>query len=143
MASGTIKAVVAKSDIADNLTTNDSTKVLSAKQGKLLNDHIANNVAELFWGQITTTDTEYSFNSGKSLGDYKLVFFTVFEGTGQPVAQGSTILTPSLAKSANYYVRCVEVDAYAELHNITNTKFYAKTTNPNNIQHRLLVVGIK
>ena len=42
MASGTIKAVVAKGDIADNLTTDDSTKVLSAKQGKLLNDHIAN-----------------------------------------------------------------------------------------------------
>ena len=31
---------VSTSDIADNLTTNDSTKVLSAKQGKVLNDLI-------------------------------------------------------------------------------------------------------
>jgi len=30
------------SDIADNLTTNDATKVLSAKQGKVLNDLIGN-----------------------------------------------------------------------------------------------------
>ena len=29
-----------KSSIADNLTTNDATKVLSAKQGKALNDLI-------------------------------------------------------------------------------------------------------
>jgi len=31
---------VKKADIADNLTTNDATKVLSAKQGKALNDKI-------------------------------------------------------------------------------------------------------
>ena len=37
MASGTIKAVVPKSDIVDNLTTNDGTKVLSAAQGYALN----------------------------------------------------------------------------------------------------------
>ncbi len=41
MASGTIKAVVGRSDIVDNLTTNDDTKVLSAKQGKILSDQIA------------------------------------------------------------------------------------------------------
>ena len=42
MASGTIKAVVSKSDIVDNLTTNDSTKVLSAAQGYSLNSNLAN-----------------------------------------------------------------------------------------------------
>lgn len=31
-----------KADIADNLTTNDNTKVLSAKQGKALKDLIGN-----------------------------------------------------------------------------------------------------
>lgn len=31
---------VKKTDIVDNLTTNDATKVLSAKQGKALNDLI-------------------------------------------------------------------------------------------------------
>lgn len=33
-----VSGLVKTSDIADNLTTNDSTKVLSAKQGKVLND---------------------------------------------------------------------------------------------------------
>lgn len=33
-------AYVSKTDIVDNLTTNDATKVLSAKQGKELNDKI-------------------------------------------------------------------------------------------------------
>lgn len=40
MASGTIKSVVPRSDIVNNLTTNDSTKVLSAAQGKVLNEQI-------------------------------------------------------------------------------------------------------
>ena len=39
LGSGNI-ATLTSSDIADNLTTNDSTKVLSAKQGKALNDLI-------------------------------------------------------------------------------------------------------
>ena len=34
-----------KTDIADNLTTNDATKVLSAKQGKVLNDLIGQAIA--------------------------------------------------------------------------------------------------
>lgn len=36
---------VKKTDIADNLTTNDATKVLSAKQGKVLNDLIGQAIA--------------------------------------------------------------------------------------------------
>lgn len=34
-----------KSDIADNLNTNDATKVLSAKQGKNLNDLIGDAIS--------------------------------------------------------------------------------------------------
>ena len=41
MASGTIKAVVPKSDIVNDLNTNDSTKVLSAAQGYSLSNQIA------------------------------------------------------------------------------------------------------
>ena len=36
---------VKKTDIVDNLTTNDATKVLSAKQGKALADLIGNAIA--------------------------------------------------------------------------------------------------
>ena len=38
--SSAITGMLTSSDIADNLTTNDATKVLSAKQGKVLNDLI-------------------------------------------------------------------------------------------------------
>lgn len=40
MATGTIKSVIPRSDIVDNLTTNDSTKVLSAAQGKALSEQL-------------------------------------------------------------------------------------------------------
>lgn len=40
LAGHTHTGMLTSSDIADNLTTNDSTKVLSAKQGKVLNDLI-------------------------------------------------------------------------------------------------------
>ena len=40
LTSSAITGMLTSSDIADNLTTNDSTKVLSAKQGKALNDLI-------------------------------------------------------------------------------------------------------
>lgn len=40
LTSSAITGMLTSSDIADNLTTNDSTKVLSAKQGKVLNDMI-------------------------------------------------------------------------------------------------------
>lgn len=43
MATGTIKSVIPRSDIVDNLTTNDSTKVLSAAQGNALSEHIGKN----------------------------------------------------------------------------------------------------
>ena len=39
---GLSSTYVAKTDIVDNLTTNDATKVLSAKQGKALKDLIGN-----------------------------------------------------------------------------------------------------
>ena len=61
---------VNKSDIADNLTTNDSTKVLSAKQGKILNDSInAISLSSFFryYGSsydFNTIGTAFGFCSG-------------------------------------------------------------------------------
>ncbi len=42
LTSSAITGMLTSSDIADNLTTDNSSKVLSAKQGKLLNDKIGN-----------------------------------------------------------------------------------------------------
>ena len=50
--------VLVKTDIADNLTTNDATKVLSAKQGKALNDGKADKSAAI--SNITRSGTTFT-----------------------------------------------------------------------------------
>lgn len=74
MASGTIKAVVGRSDIVNNLTTNDSTKVLSAAQGKTLNSKIGDIFA---YASIN--------NSGNASSKFAEAF-TAIIGTGKYVA---------------------------------------------------------
>ena len=60
---------VAKSDIVDNLTTNDATKVLSAKQGKVLQDTKVN-ISDIK-DNLTSTDTNkpLSAKQGKVLDE--------------------------------------------------------------------------
>jgi len=63
MASGTIKAYVPRSDIADNLTTNDSTKVLSAKQGYTLKNSLTtldNGTAKVVKADLSVSGSEMS-----------------------------------------------------------------------------------
>ena len=60
-----VSGLIPTSDIADNLTTNDSTKVLSAKQGKVLNDNkldkvSSNNKVYATNGSGEQTTIEYS-----------------------------------------------------------------------------------
>lgn len=59
MAGGTIKSIVPRSDIVNNLTTNDSTKVLSAAQGYELNIKITN--------RVITKDITVTFNNETSV----------------------------------------------------------------------------
>ncbi len=64
-----------KSDIVDNLTTDDATKMLSAKQGKVLQDTketLANKVTSI---TKDSTNTEYS--SAKAVFDYSAPFDSV------------------------------------------------------------------
>jgi len=75
---------VNKTDIATNLTTDDDTKVLSAKQGKILQDNKVN-TTDLFnliypVGSIYTT-----VDSGFSPG-------TTFGGTWSKIAEGRTLV---------------------------------------------------
>lgn len=60
-------------EIADNLTTDDSTKALSAKQGKVLNDIVSGK--ELL-ADVTQSDTEYDL--AKPITDYKMVIVTSY-----------------------------------------------------------------
>ena len=70
------------SDLVDNLTTNDGTKALSAKQGYLLSSNLANRIEEIFSRtSATSTLTQYNLKSGKKFSDYQmLLFHLTFDG---------------------------------------------------------------
>ena len=82
MASGTIKAVIGRSDIVNNLTTNDSTKVLSAAQGYALNSKVAH-----YGEQYITNVSSSNIGSITDTGTY----IAYFESSVVPVAGWGTI----------------------------------------------------
>ena len=67
-----LSSVLKKTDIIDNTSTNDNTKVLSAKQGKLLNDTKLNKTDVI--GNLSTTDDGKALSAyqGKILNDKKI-----------------------------------------------------------------------
>lgn len=67
-----LSSVLKKTDIIDNISTNDNTKVLSAKQGKLLNDTKLNKSDVI--GNLTNTDNTKALaaSQGKILNDKKI-----------------------------------------------------------------------
>lgn len=67
-----LRSVLKKTDIIDNTSTNDNTKVLSAKQGKLLNDIKLNKTHVI--GNLTNTDDTKALaaSQGKILNDKKI-----------------------------------------------------------------------
>ena len=67
-----LNSVLKKTDIIDNTSTNDNTKVLSAKQGKLLNDTKLNKTDVI--GNLTNTDDTKALaaSQGKILNDKKI-----------------------------------------------------------------------
>jgi len=75
-----LSSVLKKTDIIDNTSTNDNTKVLSAKQGKLLNDTKLNKTDVI--GNLTNTDDTKALaaSQGKILNDKK-IDKTVIENT--------------------------------------------------------------
>lgn len=67
-----LNSVLKKTDIIDNTSTNDNTKVLSAKQGKFLNDTKLNKTDVI--GNLTNTDDTKALaaSQGKILNDKKI-----------------------------------------------------------------------
>lgn len=67
-----LNSVLKKTDIIDNTSTNDNTKVLSAKQGKLLNDTKLNKTDVI--GNLTNIDNTKALaaSQGKVLDDKKI-----------------------------------------------------------------------
>lgn len=93
-----LSSVLKKIDIIDNTSTNDNTKVLSAKQGKLLND---NKVAKSEIVDDTSTDDAtkpLSARQGKSLQDE----ITVLENNIQDLQTSIPTKTSQLTNDSNY-----------------------------------------
>lgn len=93
-----LSSVLKKTDIIDNTSTNDNTKVLSAKQGKLLND---NKVAKSEIVDDTSTDDAtkpLSARQGKSLQDE----ITVLENNIQDLQTSIPTKTSQLTNDSNY-----------------------------------------
>ena len=62
---------VNKTDIVDNLTTNDATKVLSSKQGKVLNDKYTKHIIAISLASTVTgltTSQIVNFNNSEIVG---------------------------------------------------------------------------
>lgn len=93
-----LNSVLKKTDIIDNTSTNDNTKVLSAKQGKLLND---NKIAKSEIVDNTSTDDAtkpLSARQGKSL-QYEI---TVLENNIQDLQISIPTKTSQLTNDSNY-----------------------------------------
>ena len=76
-----LNSVLKKTDIIDNTSTNDNTKVLSAKQGKLLNDVKLNKTDVI--GNLTNTDDTKALaaSQGKILNDNKVAKSEIVDDT--------------------------------------------------------------
>lgn len=76
-----LHSVLKKTDIIDNTSTNDNTKVLSAKQGKLLNDTKLNKTDVI--GNLTNTDDTKALaaSQGKILNDNKVAKSEIVDDT--------------------------------------------------------------
>lgn len=76
-----LSSVLKKTDIIDNTSTNDNTKVLSAKQGKLLNDTKLNKTDVI--GNLTNTDDTKALaaSQGKILNDNKVAKSEIVDDT--------------------------------------------------------------
>lgn len=93
-----LSSVLKKTDIIDNTSTNDNTKVLSAKQGKILND---NKIAKTEIVDNTSTDDAtkpLSARQGKSLQDE----ITVLENNIQDLQTSIPTKTSQLTNDSNY-----------------------------------------
>ena len=113
MASGTIKSVVPRSDIVDNLTTNDSTKVLSAAQGKALADQAANKPDFVSLGSLQGSSMTLTFANGT----YALI----------------TVHGAAVARTALYLVRTTSSTVYVfPIHDETKSTTMSVTTDGRN-----------
>lgn len=101
-----LNSVLKKTDIIDNTSTNDNTKVLSAKQGKLLNDTKLNKTDVI--GNLTNTDDTKALaaSQGKILNDKKIDKTEIVDDTSTDDA--TKPLSARQGKSLQYEITVLE-----------------------------------
>lgn len=129
-----LNSVLKKTDIIDNTSTNDNTKVLSAKQGKLLNDTKLNKTDVI--GNLTNNDNTKALaaSQGKVLDDKKIDKSEIVDDTETDDA--TKPLSARQGKFLSDEITNVEnsvQDIYAEIptktSQLTNDSNYVTTNN--------------
>lgn len=126
--------VLKKTDIIDNTSTNDNTKVLSAKQGKLLNDTKLNKTDVI--GNLTSTDDTKALaaSQGKILNDNKVAKSEIVDDTSTDDA--TKPLSARQGKSLQYEITVLENNIQdlqtsipTKTSQLTNDSNYVTTNN--------------
>jgi len=134
---------VLSKDIADDLTTNDSTKVLSAKQGKNLNDIIQGfsgvpiGTVTMFHGQISNLPNDWKFCDGSNgTPDLRDMFISGATDEGDIGTTGGTLTAtmPDHVHSATHTHTGVTSDAGAHSHSASHNHT-ANTNTAGNHAH--------
>lgn len=123
-----LNSVLKKTDIIDNTSTNDNTKVLSAKQGKLLNDTKLNKTDVI--GNLTNTDDTKALaaSQGKILNDKKIDKSEIVDDTSTDDA--TKPLSARQGKSLQYEITVLE-NNIQDLHTSIPTKTSQLTNDSN------------
>ena len=138
---------VKQSSIVDNLTTNDATKVLSAKQGKVLQDNKVNKSDIINNLTSTATDKPLSAAQGKIINDKLSEGFDINPGstnggqlvqikfvpTESDLAGKNMLLIPSTTTGISMYDNTDKVTVWAEFmsKNVTGTTSTSGNININ------------
>lgn len=129
-----LSSVLKKTDIIDNTSTNDNTKVLSAKQGKLLNDTKLNKTDVI--GNLTNTDDTKALaaSQGKILNDKKIDKSEIVDDTSTDDA--TKPLSARQGKSLQYEITVLENNIQdlqtsipTKTSQLTNDSNYVTTNN--------------
>lgn len=129
-----LNSVLKITDIIDNTSTNDNTKVLSAKQGKLLNDTKLNKTDVI--GNLTNTDDTKALaaSQGKILNDNKVAKSEIVDNTSTDDA--TKPLSARQGKSLQYEITVLENNIQdlqttipTKTSQLTNDSNYVTTNN--------------
>ena len=137
-------------DLIDNLTTNDGTKALSAKQGKLLNDKL-NEINDYYslgsnsgTDTPTTTKTNITLWAGRKFSTYKMIAAIVEDNN----VRASMIIPQPLFQNSNLplllsWVDSVNTERWVEVGYVSDTSYSLVGSSNLRNDTKLRLLGLK